>query len=416
MKESEKNNTHTDWQSASSWFGERQNDRINTSAGKYSERKVQEGRREAQRPNSSASPNRSGHTSSSAGRPAEKKTAGQQNIRTKVKTASSVSRKNRDSGKSKDELRLEYAEKTRKRRKRKIIEWFVFTALIFAAIFVAASLTVLFHIENISVEGDTRYTAEEIIEASNVKTGDNLWRTSTKTVSGNVSTKLPYVLNVKLQRKIPSGLTLVVKETSPAYAVRNSKRYTLIDEYDKVLEIKAKKTAGSLIIMGINVSDSQTEGHKLETELYENYSAAKNIFKSAEDNGIKLVKISVKDLNNISAVTSKKIRLDIGSSGQLDEKMKMAGEVIDKLTEENSLSEGAINLKSATKAFYKEGSSKITEATEENSKKSAQKTEGPSENENAESTLSAEESTSQPSGENQAESINEAPSETISSN
>lgn len=369
MKENDNNRPNSsDWRSASDWFSQKQNERINTSHGlndpesrnaylreqerrrmsesepymPYEERPV---RREARQP----------EITKAKGRDSKKK-------RKEKRRFDEFSRKNRNSGKSKDELRREYAEKTRKRRKRRIAEWFIFTALIFAAIFVVASLTVLFPIEEITVQGDTRYSAEEIIEASGVETGDNLWRTSASAVSGKVSTELPYVGSVKLSRTIPSAMTFIVEETSPAYAVKNGKRYILIDEQGKILELRAKKSGKTIIFEGLKLVNAQA-GHKIEPEIPETYQTAKEILQCASENNIKLKSVNVGDTNNISAVCNKKIRLDLGAATQLSEKMKMANEVILKLKEEGSLNEGVINLKSTTKAFYKDGPIKEPETT-----------------------------------------------------
>ena len=373
MKESGNNkpNTHTDWESASSWFGERQNDRINTSGGRYSHENQQrvlrentpgskKERNEVSRINSDINSvsrvNTGGGNVPSAKRNASKKTS--------AKGKSSRHRVNRNSGKSNDELRREHAEKTRKKRKRRIIEWFVFTALIFVAVFIVASLTVLFHIEEINVEGETRYSAEEIIECSGIEKGDNLWLTLTSDVYERLSYSLPYIGSVKIKRSIPSGITVIAEEAVPEYAVKNGKSFIIVDKNDKVLELKSKKSGKIPIISGVDASASEA-GRKLKSDAYENYSTAKEIIKQANENSIAITSVNVKDANNISAVCIGKIRLDFGSASQLSEKLKMANEVISKLKSEGSLSEGVINLKSTTKAFYRDGSIDETEPTSE---------------------------------------------------
>lgn len=356
MKDNEKNSSGG-WESASDWFNQRQNERINTSRGRYDPRNTPSPERERI--------NRSGETK--AARPADtsRRTADSGNVRSRqnkqpaanskkgVKGSVRVA-KNGGSDKSKDELRREYAEKTRKRRKRRIVEWFAFTAMIFVAIFIVLSLTVLFNIKEIEVEGDTRYTAEQIIEASGIKNGDNLWRTATSEVSKSVSTALPYIGSVSLSRKIPSTVVIIPEETSPEYAIANEKRYVLVDKSDKVLEAKAKKSGGLPVLEGLKAQQIK-EGYVFEAEVPENYQAAKYIFGVCADNGIKVKKLNMKDQNDIFAVCDEKVRLDFGSATQIDEKIQMANEVMTKLREEGSLREGVINLKSTTKAFYKDG-------------------------------------------------------------
>ena len=45
---------------------------------------------------------------------------------------------------------------------------------------VILSLTVLFPINNITAKGSSKYTAEQIISSSGIKTGDNLFISSVK--------------------------------------------------------------------------------------------------------------------------------------------------------------------------------------------------------------------------------------------
>lgn len=363
MKESERDrqNAQNDWRSASDWFTQRQSERINTSGGRYDVNNKREPENRA-RPPYRESDRREIISESRSEKPAAPKKSPEKGRKKDRPRHRSSSDKSRNSGKSNDELRLEHSEKTRKHRKRKILQWFVFTALIFVGIFVAASLTILFHIEEIKVEGDTRYSVEQIIEASEIEEGDNLWRTSAKEVSARVSTALPYVGRVRLKRSIPSTLTLEVEETSPKYAVKSGKKYVLVDENDKVLEAKSKKAGKNVIIEGLKLSKI-SEGEKLSAESPENYQTAKDVLSCAQGNSIKLRSINISDPNNISAVCSVKIRLDFGSATQLSEKMKMANEVLLKLKEEGSVSEGVLNLKSTTKAFFKEGSIDSAETT-----------------------------------------------------
>lgn len=273
-----------------------------------------------------------------------------------IKRFNKFTKSKSNSGKSNDELRREFAEKTRKRRKRRVHERSALIVLLFAAILTAASLTILFRINEIQVEGETRYSYEEIVSSSGIEMGDNLWRTLfSDSTEKNVSTALPYIGKVKMSYKIPSTLILQPQETTPVYALKKGKRYILVDESDKVLELNSKTPSKSVVIAGVSTAGS-AEGMKLSKSTSEKYETAKGIFLCSSDSGIKLKSINVSDLNNIFAVCDKKIRLDFGSSTNIEEKIKMAHEVMNELEAEGSLNEGVINLKSLAKAFYKEGS------------------------------------------------------------
>lgn len=72
--------------------------------------------------------------------------------------------------------------------------------------------TVFFQVETIAVTGNSRYTQEEIIAASGVEVGDNLFRMNKGQISQQILRQLPYVESVSIQRGLPSTLTFQVTE------------------------------------------------------------------------------------------------------------------------------------------------------------------------------------------------------------
>ena len=79
--------------------------------------------------------------------------------------------------------------------------------------------TVFFQVETIAVVGSSRYTSEEVIAASGVAVGDNLFRMSKTQVSQRIRQQLPYIGDVSVQRGLPSTLTFTVKEWAAAARV-----------------------------------------------------------------------------------------------------------------------------------------------------------------------------------------------------
>lgn len=106
--------------------------------------------------------------------------------------------------------------------------------LIAAAVIVAC--VVFFRVNTIEVVGNVRYTAEEIIEASGVKAGDNLIALAGGRVSASIRTQLPYVEGVALQRAYPDGLVIRVTERVAAASVDSAEGRWLISTQGKLLE------------------------------------------------------------------------------------------------------------------------------------------------------------------------------------
>lgn len=72
--------------------------------------------------------------------------------------------------------------------------------------------TVFFQVETLAVTGNSRYTQEEIIAASGVQVGNNLFRMNKKQISQQILRQLPYVESVSILRGLPSTITFQVTE------------------------------------------------------------------------------------------------------------------------------------------------------------------------------------------------------------
>lgn len=109
----------------------------------------------------------------------------------------------------------------RKRKRGRRRFGLLFKLLCGAALVAAATLgaTVFFQVETIAVVGNSRYTAQEVIDASGVQIGDNLFQMNKNQISQQILQQLPYVGEVSPQRGLPSTLTIQVTEISAAAQV-----------------------------------------------------------------------------------------------------------------------------------------------------------------------------------------------------
>ena len=109
----------------------------------------------------------------------------------------------------------------RKRKRGRRRFGLLFKLLCGAALVAAATLgaTVFFQVETIAVVGNSRYTAQEVIDASGVQIGDNLFQMNKNQISQQILQRLPYVGEVSPQRGLPSTLTIQVTEISAAARV-----------------------------------------------------------------------------------------------------------------------------------------------------------------------------------------------------
>ena len=72
--------------------------------------------------------------------------------------------------------------------------------------------TVFFRVETVEVTGNQRYTQEEIIAASGIQMGDNLYALNKVNIGRKIRTRLPYVGELSINRSLPSTIRIDVTE------------------------------------------------------------------------------------------------------------------------------------------------------------------------------------------------------------
>ena len=111
----------------------------------------------------------------------------------------------------------------------------VLSILAVAAALVVACV-VFFRVNEVTVARNVRYTAQEIVEASGIRLGDNLIALPKSRVAGNLIAKLPYVRSVSIERRFPDGVQLTIAEHTAAAAISDGENWWLMAEQGKLLE------------------------------------------------------------------------------------------------------------------------------------------------------------------------------------
>jgi len=116
--------------------------------------------------------------------------------------------------------------------------------VIFAAILVGC--VAFFRVNHIEVSGNSRYTAEEIIAASGVELGENLLPVNRPVCADAITSKLPYVENVAVIKRLPDTVELRVTETTALAALEASGSWWLLNGRCKLLEQGDASLRGNL--------------------------------------------------------------------------------------------------------------------------------------------------------------------------
>lgn len=139
--------------------------------------------------------------------------------------------------------------------------------IIFAAIL--AGCVAFFRVNQVVVNGNSRYTDGEIIAASEVELGDNLFLVNRPQTASNILRKLPYVETATPVHRLPDTVELNITECIPVAALRCEGAWWLMDARGKLLEQGEESLAGDLPrVSGLNPT-TPTVGAKLAVELEE---------------------------------------------------------------------------------------------------------------------------------------------------
>ena len=109
---------------------------------------------------------------------------------------------------------------------------------------IIAAMTLFFRVDKIAVTGQKRYTEEEIREASGVEPGSNLYLLNKYDVARAITRKLPYIEDIRINRKLPDTLLIEVRESGRPFALVQDGSTWLISSNGKIVEQLPEKEAG----------------------------------------------------------------------------------------------------------------------------------------------------------------------------
>jgi hypothetical protein len=129
----------------------------------------------------------------------------------------------------------EFSEKNKVNHRLKTVV-IVACVLFFLALFIAFAANRFFSIEEIVIDGVSRYSYDTILENANLQKGDLIFFTSQAKLESRLKQKLPYVRSVKVELELPTTVSIEIEEETPAYYFSLGNEYFLITREMKVLE------------------------------------------------------------------------------------------------------------------------------------------------------------------------------------
>lgn len=216
------------------------------------------------------------------------------------------------------------------------------------------SLTVFFKISSITVTGDEVYSPEQVVEASGITQGENLFLMKKKEKAALIEKTLPYVETADISTSLSGTVTIHITAAKAVAALDNGDSFTLLNAAGKVLEDGVAALNDGVMIVQTNGVKSAVPGEmaafSTEEELAD-MTAAYEALQEAEITGI--TELDVRDHLNIKAVYQGRVTLELGAVSTLPDKTSFIKATLSRNDESSPEFEGTIDFTIDKKAYVR---------------------------------------------------------------
>ena len=228
-------------------------------------------------------------------------------------------------------------------------------AIVMAIVF---GMSIFFKVDKVEIAGTEKYSVAQIQEASGILDGTNLLTLNKGQIASRILSKLPYINKVlSIGIRLPDTVVIEVEETEVAYSVQSEEGlWWLVSCEGKILEkIDASASRGQTRILGVKLADPEIGKTAVASEMvavppveaptapitvynYERLSAALQIAKEMEDNGVlgELASIDVSDMANIVVWYGQRFEMRFGDDEDIPKKVFSALQTIYQLGQYDS--------------------------------------------------------------------------------
>ena len=208
------------------------------------------------------------------------------------------------------------------------IMYYILAAIIIIIVLIILSNTVLFNCTSIEVEGNSRYSAEQIISHSGLKLGENLLHIDSKAAEQSVYSALAYIDMTEVKRVFPTKIKIVVKEAEKWYQVSQNGVAASVSRMGRIVELGADSSLP--LIVGYDPAEL-TAGVMISSNDSGKTSIPALILDKAEQYGIAdITRVDLTDRFDISIDCGSDITLELGGIAEIDSKLAVAAETMKK--------------------------------------------------------------------------------------
>ncbi|MBR6916752.1 MAG: FtsQ-type POTRA domain-containing protein [Clostridia bacterium] len=263
-------------------------------------------------------------------------------------TPAALRERRRKSFEKKREMWRESVRKNRRRRiaMRRFLSFIIISATLLAV--VTASYKLFFVAKNITVEGSTLYTDDEIIRAAGLDTRKNLFSFSSREASNSIRFYCPRVVNADFDKTIPNNVKIEITEEAPVYCAEIYGDLYAISDSLTVMD-KVERAEG-LIKLKLQTVSYAVSGSKLilDSERAETFLESIDSLLDSSPLKSKLTQIDLRNDFDIRMVAENKYLMMFGTQDDMEIKLRLADAML-KDEVFDSGSRAIINLEDTTK-------------------------------------------------------------------
>lgn len=142
----------------------------------------------------------------------------------------------------------------RRKRGRFSFLWKPLCAMV-AAVAMFLAITFFFRMEHVVITGMSRYSEQEVLDASGLQIGENLYLINKFEVQRVLFERLPYLEEVQINRKLPDTMFLAVHECAADAAVQDGDGYWLLSGSGKLLERVTTPDTRCVLLRGVHLTE-----------------------------------------------------------------------------------------------------------------------------------------------------------------
>lgn len=186
-----------------------------------------------------------------------------------------------------------------------------------------------FKVKEISVNcAESFYKHEDFINASGVRSGENILFLNTAGIKRNIEEKLPFAKVSSVSKKFPNKLNLEVNKIDAFSAFEWDGKFVMTDASLKVLEIKENLDSSVILVAGIETLEPRP-GFILNFKDENKKLFLNKLLKSLSESSLNSInKLDVSNLGDITMMYENRIFIKLGSGENIEQKVKAVAEIL----------------------------------------------------------------------------------------